>query len=174
MRFRQTTSLPGLYLNVNRIGDSGACALAEMLSENQNLLELGLASNGIGPCGVALANALKTHQGLRSLELGFSRSTRALHCQGNCLGDEGAIALADALKQNRTLMHLDLSRNGMTASGLAALIAALQENQTLQSLRIDGPGQDVLADILQRNREQNPGQSWKSSDISLIKSVYRT
>ena len=50
-RQRANPRLLSLNLNGNRIGDAGACAIADALRMNRTLLSLGLAGNGIGDAG---------------------------------------------------------------------------------------------------------------------------
>ena len=54
--------------------------------------------------------------------------------QDNPLGDEGATFIADALKINKSLKHLNLSENTIGAIGVAAIAEALKINQSLKEL----------------------------------------
>ena len=58
----------------------------------------------------------------------------------NKIGKDGADALADALKVNKSLKELHLSNNDITNEGLDCLIKALEENTTLDKLCIKYPG----------------------------------
>ncbi|MFH1462054.1 MAG: hypothetical protein ABIF12_03855, partial [bacterium] len=92
---------------------------------------------------------------LTSLDLDYNR-----------IGDAGALALADALKVNRTLTSLNLGRNGIHAEGAQALANALRVNTTLTSLdlsynRIGDAGVLAVEQInfyLNRNRSITPLQ----------------
>ena len=53
---------------------------------------------------------------------------------GNKIGPAGAALLADALKENATLTHLDLWENQIGAEGAACLAEALAVNRALQTL----------------------------------------
>ena len=54
----------------------------------------------------------------------------------NGFGLEGALALGEAIKANRTLMRLDASYCRIPLEGAAALAYGLQVNETLQSLNV--------------------------------------
>jgi len=56
------------------------------------------------------------------------------------IGDAGAVALAEALKGNKTLKDLHLDSNRIGDKGAAALAAALAANDTLQFLNIEHNG----------------------------------
>ena len=54
----------------------------------------------------------------------------------NGLGQEGALAIGKALKNNRTLIQLDLSYNRITETGAGHVALGLQTNDTLQGLKV--------------------------------------
>lgn len=107
------TALLELELNCNFIGDEGAKALGEALTKNTKLQILQLESNSIGPYGAKfLAEGLK-HAALSRLNL-----------RKNHIGEEGAIALARALRTNSQLENLDLEINQIGPTGGKALADA--------------------------------------------------
>jgi hypothetical protein len=58
-------------------------------------------------------------------------------CLCDCeIGDEGVIAIIDALRSNQSLTNLDLSSNNIGPSGAKALSALLKDNKFLQTLNI--------------------------------------
>ena len=57
----------------------------------------------------------------------------------NQIGDEGAKALASALRVNEVLTELNLARNGIDAAGAVALASALRVNEVLTDLNLRGP-----------------------------------
>ncbi|MGH9344386.1 MAG: hypothetical protein ACRD19_11575 [Terriglobia bacterium] len=75
-------------------------------------------------------------EGARALAqaLKVNRTLTALNLAGNRIEDSGARALADALKSNKTLVSLDLSTNGIGEAGACALAEALKDNRTLSRL----------------------------------------
>ena len=108
----------------DKIGDTGAAVLADLVERNTSLKELDLTNNNLGaPGAAALANALTINKTLTKLDL-----------TGSNIGVSGAVALADTLKVNRTLTELHLSRCNFGASGAAALAAAIKVNTTLTRL----------------------------------------
>jgi len=52
------------------------------------------------------------------------------------ISNDGAKALADVLRNNTTLLQLDLSLNNFTDEGAMALFSALHDNTTLMALFI--------------------------------------
>ena len=84
------------------------------------LTELLLGANALGPLGASFLARF-------GLERAKSRSLTVLEAGRNEFGDEGALALASAIKAN-TLLHLhdlDLGGNGIGYSGVKALGEAL-------------------------------------------------
>lgn len=54
----------------------------------------------------------------------------------NGFGNEGALALGEALKFNNTLVYLDLNNNRITNEGVGMLCKGLEANDTLRSLMV--------------------------------------
>ena len=76
---------------------------------------------------------------------------------GNAIATEGATALAEMLKENRTLQQLNVSLNSIGQGGAIALAEMLKENTTLQQLNVNfnsigQGGAAALAEILKENR----------------------
>jgi hypothetical protein len=74
----------------------------------------------------------------------------------NCIADDGAKALADALKSNTTLTSLYLDRQSIQDDGAKALADALKSNTALRTLRLDtnsiqNEGVTALAHALKEN-----------------------
>jgi Ran GTPase-activating protein (RanGAP) involved in mRNA processing and transport len=74
----------------------------------------------------------------------------------NSVYDEGAIAIADALKVNSSLTSLNLSSNSIYNEGGIASADALKLNSSLASLNlsrnlVDNDGAIAIADALQMN-----------------------
>lgn len=61
---------------------------------------------------------------------------RRLSLAYNGLGNEGATALADALKSNTTLVDLDISCNRIHQQGAEALVKGIESNETLKILKV--------------------------------------
>jgi len=79
-------------------------------------------------------------------------------CIGSCnIGDEGAIALAKALKDNETLLKLEIHCNSIGDEGAEALTEMLKVNTTLKTLNLYGnkigdEGAKALANALKVNK----------------------
>lgn len=54
----------------------------------------------------------------------------------NGFGNEGALALGEALKFNNTLVYLDLGNNRITNEGVGMLCRGLEANDTLRTLKV--------------------------------------
>ena len=151
--------------------------MAEMLARNDKLEELSLSRNPLGSAGVTwIAEALESNKGVKHLNLketdcgdegaaalakmlGINRTLEFLYLCGrltydnndflfaNNIGDDGATALADVLKEhNSSLRELHLCRNkNITGKGLRKLTETVQKNKTL-TLYIDVHEQVVTVD----------------------------
>lgn len=172
---RVNRRLHSLLLNVNALGDEGIEILTRGLADNSTLRELGVSSNGITACGLEpLMKSVMHHPLLTSLDLGYSPSTRVLKAKANTLGDEGGSLIASMLKDNQALKRLNLSRTGIGYSGKEAIESALLASQTMQHCIIDGGLSGTVQRHLLANRERDGGGDLPSSDVALIRSVYRT
>ncbi len=162
-------------LDIIHLGDRGVTVLTDGLAENKTLIDLGLASNGIGVEGCnSLLAALETHPAIGNLDLGYSPSTRVLGAQPNQIGDIGASAIAKFLKSNSTLSKLNLARNEISEEGKIALITGLEINQKLCDLTLDGKPDRRIELLLERNCRLNLGKELeKPRSVALIQSVYR-
>ncbi len=126
------TVLRTLLLYNGDIRDKGVMAIAEALSESHVsvLQTLGLGKNGIGERGAkALAACLKEkHVNLT-----------ALYLENNAkVGDEGLIAISDALETNVRLEKLIMAKTSITDRGVSQLTKALCVNDTLNTLHLNG------------------------------------
>lgn len=176
---RANPALTALLFNVNNLGDAGTIALAEGLSANTTLLELGLASCGITATGAKLLwEAMRIHPALQILDLGFSPSTRVLGASNNTLGDSGADDVAVLLEANTPLRRLDLNKTGIRLTGQNRIADSIQQNTHLVDLRLDGKLSPNVTARLNENRAAiglPPHVPFTvATDTVLIRSVYRT
>ena len=123
-----TITLLELDLSLNRLGPASCTALANVI-RLKHLQQLLLRGNRLGPQGAsALASALRHGGGSSSggggAIVGYI-SLKILNVARCQLGDQGVCALASALETNRSLIHLNVSVNGVTEEGAARLSAAL-------------------------------------------------
>ena len=141
-----------LGLGSNGIGDGGVNALAEMLKGNTVLESIELNSNSIedvsGLCeairvttslkrlnlsdnyvedGTSLASALKENTSIEELVL-----------SGNALGDEGVIAICEALKQRQgaNLRTLELANVSISPEAMGAISDLVGACSTLETLNL--------------------------------------
>ena len=182
-----SSRLSDIGLGANRIGDKGCALLADTL-DNSTYEVLELSSCGIGSKGVEMiAKKLISNTTLRKLDLGFLKSTEALGEIPNVMGNQGASALASALKHNRTLLSLNLLHNGIYQQGVSDLANALIENTTLLHLNIEQLGiphneltRESIRISLKRNHAELTDEQRKVAmtlinrdHLSEVKSVYR-
>jgi len=185
-RLLPQTRIKELCLSGNRVGDRGAKMIAPLLDQLEHLK---LSSCGIGADGArALALVLSSNKRCKKLDLGFLKSTNVLKEVPNAIANDGAIALANALKTNKTLISLVLLHNGIFQNGVAALAKVLSEdNKTLLHLNIEQLGiphnevtREAIRIALSRNLLLLDEKSRKdahdfinNAHLSGIKSVYR-
>ncbi len=111
-----TRSLTSLTLSSAPIGDQGLVAIASSLTDNGSLERLHLSGCGISDNGArCLADALLANSALTSINL----SANPL------LGDEGVIALAEAIAVNRVVKEVVLDYKRMGQSAREAIVAVL-------------------------------------------------
>lgn len=149
------TSLAALSIKFYGIGDLGARLLGQALTRNVSLVSLNLESNKIGAIGAeALASCIilqakspsAAGPGLKSLRMSY-----------NQIGDDGAIALAEALTQSSTLLELSLKNNSIRRAGLVKIAESLLVNQTIEAISLFGNDFDhasgkVYQDVLSQRR----------------------
>ncbi|KAJ3437083.1 rich repeat and nacht domain-containing protein [Anaeramoeba flamelloides] len=98
-----------------------------LLPENNTLLHLDLSWNFMRHGVVHLATGLSNNFTLKSLDI-----------TQNYAKDEGAVALADSLKNhNKTLTELNISSNNIKQEGGNALVEMLKVNNTLKKLIVN-------------------------------------
>jgi NLR family CARD domain-containing protein 3 len=124
------------------------------LLNNANLTELKLGYNNLGDTGVkTLAGGIATHHALNLLDLGFNNvgdegiralseglqksqasrkgSLQTLYLAGNLIGEEGALAIADCIRQsNCRLRKLYMTGNRIGGDGVKAITEAILEDET--------------------------------------------
>lgn len=120
-----------LDLDSNKLGDGGAVAIAELLARNSIIGNVVLRDNSnIGKIGgIALADVLKNHTGMRYLDI-----------VNNNLSTEGGLAFVDLIAANTPLIRLSMSENNVNYTALTNFPSALARNCHLEvlNLRYDG------------------------------------
>ena len=153
---RSNSVLARLNLQNHRIGNAGAAAIGQSLKSNCTLTHLCLRGNRIEGVGVAtLGDAIRVNCGLVNLDLRSnslieSRAQAASLAQGlrlnsvlthldmrhSLIGTRFVTVLAESLKSNSTLTHVDLYGNRIKSSGAVALAKTLRTNPTLSHLNL--------------------------------------
>ena len=130
-------------------GDDAVAEIGRLLPSLQNLSSLNLSNNkGLGDAGVeVLAESLVSTLALRVLNLSYTkvgdagasalgRVLAAESCHlvklllGNCqIGEDGGNDLMDALDENKSLVALDLSGNGISVSRMSILDMLLKHRK---------------------------------------------
>ncbi|KAL3911879.1 MAG: hypothetical protein SGPRY_008530 [Prymnesium sp.] len=109
-----------LSLRGNHMSDMGAQRLAETATKSTKLSKLDVSDNGIGESGGSALGYL----------LSFSRPLKQADFSWNSVRAAGAIAIAEGLKLS-SLVRLNLAWNGLGERGAAAMGLALKENASL-------------------------------------------
>lgn len=129
-----------LRMGWNKIKDLGVSYLAEMLKVNNVLEELDLGHNYAVEILDVSQRAI-TDEGAKMIASALHNNTglKKLVLWSNLIGDQGALALADALKHNvTTLEYLDLSNNLIGDVGALALGEALETYPHMIELDLRG------------------------------------
>ncbi|OVA10420.1 Leucine-rich repeat [Macleaya cordata] len=124
---KSSPSLEDFRCSSTRVGSEGGVALTEALGTCTNLKKLDLRDNMFGvEAGVALSKALSSHACLTEVYLSYLN-----------LEDEGAMALANALKEFApSLVVLDMAGNDITVESAPALAACVATKQFLTKLNL--------------------------------------
>ena len=111
--------------------DCATRELTQLLEVNDNIVSFQLY-----PCGskdaVSIARALQTNHTLKTLKLGDAQEGLFA-----AITLEGAEALAEMIKRNRTLEEITVYDATIGQKGVLALVRALQQNQILQLLILE-------------------------------------
>jgi Ran GTPase-activating protein (RanGAP) involved in mRNA processing and transport len=187
---KQEIGITSLWIEVNRLDDTGICILLDSLKNYHHLERLSIGSNGMSSVGAyKVYQTFKNHPTLKILGLGCYKSTADMGEISNKIGDEGAVYIAQLIQENKTLQYIDIIQNGITNAGICVLTQALHKNDTLLYLHCSQYGlkmeQKYITEInkkLEENREKS-GLDTKqvmferfikhSLDIRNIDSIYR-
>nr|CCG20346.1 Ran GTPase activating protein 2 [Solanum stoloniferum] len=110
-----------------RVGSEGGIVLCEALGMCSHLKKLDLRDNMFGPeVGLVLCKALSKHENLTEIYLSYLN-----------LEDEGAIAIANALKDSApSLAVLEMTGNDITAEAASAIASCIAAKQLLAKLSL--------------------------------------
>ena len=121
-------------LSLNRLADAGCIAVADYIKSNPPVIFLDLRSNSITMEGAsALFMALKSNDQVVYIDMsaidGIDRNRMSSH---------GCKALAELLKENEIITHLNMSMSGISVEGCVFLSTALAMNKNLAFLDLSG------------------------------------
>ena len=160
------------HLELGRCGFTaeGTNSIVDALKVNSTLEHLNISRNSIGDSdntnmglavthssGPALTEMLKVNHTLQTLDMSYNSGVtevcgtffffiaeglkhnsglKHLELRGCGITADGANSIADALKVNRTLEHLNISCNSIGDTGFAHIAEALKSNHTLKKLEL--------------------------------------
>ncbi|XP_022857982.1 RAN GTPase-activating protein 2-like isoform X2 [Olea europaea var. sylvestris] len=124
---RRCPLLEDFRCSSTRVGSEGGVALSEALGGCKNLKKLDLRDNMFGiEVGVKLSEALSKHEYLTEVYLSYLN-----------LEDEGAIAMANALKEAAPLLGiLEMAGNDITAEAAPSLAACISAKRAIAKLNL--------------------------------------
>lgn len=140
----------------------GACvaALADALRWNTTITSLTLCNCSLKPAHIRLLSGiLETNASITHLNLSYNYGIDAI-------GDDGIVAIADALRRNSTLTHLDLRKTRIGHAGLTRLCEVEKDRDKLlyldlSSNKFGDKGCAALADLIRTTSSLNDLQTNK-------------
>lgn len=143
-----SSSVTDLDLSHNSVGPKAAEALADMITTTRSLRRLNCAWNNIraGAAG-KVASALRLNDTIGDLDLGFN-------AVGSSRDNWATQVLGETLAVNVTLLHLNLSHNGIDDRGARFLAQGLASNKALMAIHFTG--NPAVVRLMRCEREQ-PG-----------------
>jgi Ran GTPase-activating protein (RanGAP) involved in mRNA processing and transport len=130
MALSQNANLTVLKLGYNNLGDSGVTTLAAGIAVHKALVLLDLGFNNFGDEGaIALATAMQ-----QASDRFHGGTLQTLYLAGNMIGEDGAFAMADSIRQGSQLSKLYMTGNRIGADGVKAITEAILEDE----IRRDG------------------------------------
>jgi Ran GTPase-activating protein (RanGAP) involved in mRNA processing and transport len=164
MALSQNANLSVLKLGYNNLGDEGVTTLAAGIAVHRSLVSLDLGFNNFGDEGckslaVAMQQACQTNN--------HTGTIRTLYLAGNSIGEDGAIALADCIRQGSCLKKLYLTGNRLGADGIKAITEAIVEDELRRSestttcmdenfVDVENPANDDSYDNDNNNNDKPP------------------
>ena len=125
------------HWDIIMIGCNADDECVEMLAGGVNFMSSeGLKDVGISKLYITGGNITEKGASALAEMLKENRTLRQLDVSVNSIGDGGATALAEMLKENRILQQLNVSNNSIGIGGATALVEMLKENRTLQQLNV--------------------------------------
>lgn len=133
-----------LDLSMNEISKFGAQAIAEFIAVAENIEELDVSDNPLGPGGGALVKGLKHNKSLRSLKLSgtgqeledFNLDQPKVESTSPSDGDLILEALSSIHPSNTTLQLIWLDGVGISDKGLSTFARAISGGSSIKELRM--------------------------------------
>ena len=123
----RSSTLVSLNLANNQIRSEGGRILGHILAQNISLTSLNLRLNRLADVGASAV--------FKSLSL--NENLRELNVAANCVGYEAALVLSNSLQfKHSQLCHLDLSSNDFTDEDLTMIQSSVKQNKSLMSLDV--------------------------------------
>jgi Ran GTPase-activating protein (RanGAP) involved in mRNA processing and transport len=127
------------------ISRSNALILAESIKNSKYLTSITLHDNSLRLNMVIIAQAMETSPAIRSIIV-----------TSNFIGNDGAIAIAIAIKKLRFIANIDLSDESIEFSGIMAIAGAMRESISLKSIKLSSnkirdEGALVLAEAMRKS-----------------------
>lgn len=156
--------LRSIYMSLNPLGNEGACALAEALPSAPQLTRLILQSAGVSTQGAtALCDAVSSHPGIRSFDIGQAYATEDLGQAYNYV-DSGAVpAITHMLESAPELEYFSLGHCPISPPTLREISSAVCKAPSLLYYNANSvlPDPEKAAATFTPSRDQtlpDPGQ----------------
>jgi Ran GTPase-activating protein (RanGAP) involved in mRNA processing and transport len=150
MALSQNANLTVLKLGYNNLCDAGATTLASGIATHKSLTLLDLGFNNIGDDGIkALATAMQQQANIvASSKQQQQQKSRAgtletLYLAGNLIGEDGAMALADFIRNGSRLRKLYMTGNRIGGDGVKAITEAIIEDELTRPARTETNDDDT-------------------------------
>ncbi|OEU20601.1 RNI-like protein, partial [Fragilariopsis cylindrus CCMP1102] len=142
MALAQNANLTVLKLGYNNLGDAGVITLAAGIVAHKSLNLLDLGFNNIGDEGII---ALVHSNSSNSYSNSSTATLHTLYLAGNQFGEDGAIAMADFLRQGSRLRKLFMTGNRIGGDGVKAITEAILEQEIqMRELYLGGTGMGLI------------------------------
>jgi hypothetical protein len=133
------SSLKRLILSKLNLGDSGMCALSEILSGSNSKSSGGFSGSEIN--GMISPQSPKCSPKHSKIPSSFSQqSVTYLDVSHNTIRTQGANAIAVLIQRSNSLVHLELGWNSIGSSGCSAIEKSLQHNSSITFLGLSWNG----------------------------------
>jgi Ran GTPase-activating protein (RanGAP) involved in mRNA processing and transport len=122
-----------LDVSKNDLGNEGCMFIFRSLGAHSVLRELQCAGNGVGDAGAEKIAEYLLLDGTQRMGVA---NLEVLDLSNNCMGPRGGLAIATALRCNRTLKTLSMGSCPLMDEGTSALFDAMRVNRTIERLSL--------------------------------------